>query len=282
MSSPLQSSTEHPANPASTPMATVSATPSGASAKQFSKSAETGTSTAAATAAAWLTASSRVTDPSRRPRVAANPPLVVARASKPMASRRRADPTSHGFGINSGAEPRCRARNRSALSCATLIAAKASHVISRAFAAAALIGAAIVTAPASAGSDPASTQQVVVTAPSSSSTSGTLAAYQYSGGVWHAVYGPVPAGLGVHGLSDNRTEGDGTTPTGTYGFGATMYGVSDGSPNPRYAYHQLVCGGWWSGVYDSTYNTFQQIACGQTMDNSEALWEQTTAYQHVA
>ena len=37
----------------------------------------------------------------------------------------------------------------------------------------------------------------------------SLAAYQYSGGVWHAVYGPVPAGLGVHGLSDNRTEGDG-------------------------------------------------------------------------
>jgi L,D-peptidoglycan transpeptidase YkuD (ErfK/YbiS/YcfS/YnhG family) len=99
-----------------------------------------------------------------------------------------------------------------------------------------VVGAALLTPPASAD-EPASTQQVVVTAPSSSSTSGTLTAYQYSGGVWHAVYGPVPAALGAHGLSDNRSEGDGTTPTGTFGFGATMYGVSDAAPNPRFAYH---------------------------------------------
>jgi L,D-peptidoglycan transpeptidase YkuD (ErfK/YbiS/YcfS/YnhG family) len=127
-----------------------------------------------------------------------------------------------------------------------------------------------------------STQQVVVTAPSAASTSGTLTAYQQSGGVWHAVYGPVRAELGIHGLSDNRSEGDGTTPAGTYGFGPTMYGLADASPNPRYAYHHLACGDWWSGVRDSTYNTFQQIPCGQTMADSEALWQQTTAYQHFA
>jgi L,D-peptidoglycan transpeptidase YkuD (ErfK/YbiS/YcfS/YnhG family) len=127
-----------------------------------------------------------------------------------------------------------------------------------------------------------STQQVVVTAASHGSTSGTLTAYQQSGGVWHAVYGPVRAELGVHGLSDNRSEGDGTTPTGTYGFGPTMYGLADAAPNPRYGYHHLACGDWWSGVRDSTYNTFQQIPCGQTMADSEALWQQTTAYQHFA
>ena len=126
------------------------------------------------------------------------------------------------------------------------------------------------------------TQQVVVTAPSYASTSGTLTAYQYSDGAWHVVLGPFRAQLGRHGLSDTRSEGDGTTPTGTYGFGSTMYGVAAGAPNPRYAYHHLGCGDWWSGVRDSTYNTFQQIPCGQTMDSSEALWEQTTAYQHFA
>jgi len=129
---------------------------------------------------------------------------------------------------------------------------------------------------------PSSTQQVVVTAPSYASTTGTLTAYQFSGGVWHVVVGPVRAELGYRGLSDNRSEGDGTTPTGTYGFGPTMYGVADAAPNARYAYHKLVCGDWWSGVRDDTYNTFQHIDCGQDMDNSEALWQQTTAYQHFA
>ena len=127
-----------------------------------------------------------------------------------------------------------------------------------------------------------STQQIVVSAAGYSSTDGTLTAYQQSGGVWHAVYGPVRAELGVHGLSDNRSEGDGTTPTGTYGFLPTMYGLAGASPSPRYGYHHLVCGDWWSGVRDATYNTFQHIDCGQNMDNSEALWEQTTAYQHFA
>src|SRR5205085_10229121 len=114
-----------------------------------------------------------------------------------------------------------------------------------------LLAAAVVPV-AHAKADDSSTQQVVVVAaPNSSSGSGTLTAYQQSGGVWHAVYGPVRAELGVHGLSDNRSEGDGTTPTGTYGFLPTMYGLADAAPNPRYVYHHLVCGDWWSGVRDS-------------------------------
>ena len=56
-------------------------------------------------------ASSRVTVPSSRPRVAAKPPLVVARASKPQAASRRAEPASHGLGSSSGRPGTCRARN---------------------------------------------------------------------------------------------------------------------------------------------------------------------------
>jgi hypothetical protein len=105
MASPLQSSTEQPANPPRIPWVTVDATPAGSSAKQFSKSADTGTSTAAAMARPCAKASSRVTDPSRRPSVAANPPLVVASAWNPREARSLAEPTSHGFGMSRGVDP---------------------------------------------------------------------------------------------------------------------------------------------------------------------------------
>ncbi len=120
-----------------------------------------------------------------------------------------------------------------------------------------------------------------MSAPTYASQKGTLTAYQYSGGSWHVAYGPVTAELGINGLSDNRSEGDGTTPTGAYGIGTTMYGL--GAPlNSRYSYHTLVCGDWWSGVEDDTYNQFLHIPCGQNLPNSEALWQQTVAYQHFA
>ena len=94
----------------------VSATPAGSSANAFSRSAETGRLVAAAIAAACPSASSRVTAPSRRPSVAANPPLVVASAAKPSEASSRAEPASHGLGSSSGSGPSCRARNTRARS----------------------------------------------------------------------------------------------------------------------------------------------------------------------
>src|SRR5918992_3110701 len=120
--SPVKSSTEHPASPAAVASRTVSATPSGSSAKPFSRSAVTGSSVAWTTCAACSTASSRVTRPSARPRVAANPLLVVARAWKPREASSTADPRSHGLGSSSGRRPRCRARNPLAFSACSVIA----------------------------------------------------------------------------------------------------------------------------------------------------------------
>ncbi len=62
-----------------------------------------------------------------------------------------------------------------------------------------------------------------------------------------------------------------------------MYGLGP-SLNSRYAYHTLGCGDWWSGEHDATYNQFVHLPCGQNLSNSlsEALWKQTTAYQHFA
>src|SRR4051794_38910873 len=61
-----------------------------------------GTSVAATSVAQCASASSRVTEPSRRPSVAAKPPLVVASALNPIDSSSFALPTSQGFGISSG------------------------------------------------------------------------------------------------------------------------------------------------------------------------------------
>jgi len=57
-----------------------------------------------------------VTLPSLRPREAAKPELVVARALKPSDASNLAEPRSHGFGSRSGSPARCRARNSRALS----------------------------------------------------------------------------------------------------------------------------------------------------------------------
>ena len=59
---------------------------------------------------------SSVTRPSTSPRVKAKPELVVASAVNPSASRTRADPTSHGFGITNGS-PACIARKADPFSC---------------------------------------------------------------------------------------------------------------------------------------------------------------------
>ena len=113
---PVESSTEAPASPTSIAMPMVSATPDGSSAKPFSRSAETGRSVAATMTAECTMASSRLTEPSLRPKVAAKPELVVARASNPSDASSLAEPRSQGFGIRSGSPARCMARNRCALS----------------------------------------------------------------------------------------------------------------------------------------------------------------------
>ena len=87
-------------------------------------------------------------------------------------------------------------------------------------------------------------------------------------------------------LEDHRSEGDGSTPTGLYGFESTMYGLSNAVPNPSYGYHHLVCGDWWDEQPGTPqYNEFVHVACGTTPSfggDSEALWTETVAYQHFA
>ena len=100
---------------------TVRATSSGLSAKPFSRSADTGTSVAETRARACSSASSRVTDPSSRPSVAANPLLVVASAANPSEASNLAEPWSQALGMRSGRGPWCNARNRAAICCCVAV-----------------------------------------------------------------------------------------------------------------------------------------------------------------
>jgi L,D-peptidoglycan transpeptidase YkuD (ErfK/YbiS/YcfS/YnhG family) len=125
----------------------------------------------------------------------------------------------------------------------------------------------------------ACTQLVVVDAPGRASTHATLQLQECG----KLVAGPWPARVGRNGLSADRHEGDGTTPLGTFGIGATVYGTAP-DPGVRLAYHRLVCGDWWDGDSASpTYNRFRHLRCGARLGgDSEALWTIRPAYTHFA
>jgi L,D-peptidoglycan transpeptidase YkuD (ErfK/YbiS/YcfS/YnhG family) len=116
----------------------------------------------------------------------------------------------------------------------------------------------------------------------------TLRTYERAGrrSPWRRVFAAWPAETGYGHLRDVRHEGDGSTPTGVFAIGITMYG---NEPNPgglHYAYHRLVCGDWWDeDPYSPQYNRFVHVPCGVTpafASGSEALWTEIAAYPYLA
>jgi L,D-peptidoglycan transpeptidase YkuD (ErfK/YbiS/YcfS/YnhG family) len=91
--------------------------------------------------------------------------------------------------------------------------------------------------------------------------------------------------VGRNGLSAHHREGDGATPTGTFGIGPVVYGI-DPDPGVSRRYHRLVCGDWWNEDPASpTYNSFRHVACGTRpafWNGSEGMWQQPRAYAHLA
>jgi L,D-peptidoglycan transpeptidase YkuD (ErfK/YbiS/YcfS/YnhG family) len=146
----------------------------------------------------------------------------------------------------------------------------------------ALIAAALVACVPATGS---AQQRVTVRAASPRSTTAVVRLWRREGRCWRAVAGPWTARVGLNGLSAHHREGDGTTPTGSFGFGPVVYGLAS-DPGVRFAYHRLACGDWWDEDPASpTYNTFRHVACGTAprfRGSSEPLWEQTRAYQRFA
>ncbi|MDX6487128.1 MAG: hypothetical protein QOF43_2281 [Gaiellaceae bacterium] len=145
---------------------------------------------------------------------------------------------------------------------------------------AAVLAALCVTFPSAQGS----TQLVSVTAPPGA-TSASLSLWRRRGACWQRAAGPWTARLGRSGLSADKREGDGATPTGTFRFGATVYGIA-ADPGVRFRYHRLACGDWWDEDPSSaTYNTFRHVPCGSKPvfgGGSEALWRIAPQYRYFA
>src|SRR5437868_14748568 len=78
-----------------------------------------------------------------------------------------------------------------------------------------------------------SAQLVTVTASGYGTTFASLELWQRRGACWRRVAGPWQARLGRSGLSTHKREGDGSTPTGTYRLGPTVYGIA---PDPGVAF----------------------------------------------
>jgi L,D-peptidoglycan transpeptidase YkuD (ErfK/YbiS/YcfS/YnhG family) len=133
---------------------------------------------------------------------------------------------------------------------------------------------------------PASARQLVtVEAKVTRTTYATLRTWRRKGDCWVAAAGPYRARLGKNGLSSDRREGDGTTPTGVYGIGRTMYG-NEANPGVRFRYRRLRCGDWWDEDPSSpTYNSFRHVPCGTKPPfggASEGMWEQPRPYPFLA
>jgi L,D-peptidoglycan transpeptidase YkuD (ErfK/YbiS/YcfS/YnhG family) len=132
---------------------------------------------------------------------------------------------------------------------------------------------------------PSARQLVTVEAKAMRTTYAELRTWRKLRGCWVAAAGPYTARLGKSGLSSNRREGDGTTPTGVYRIGRTMYG-NEPNPGVRFQYRRVRCGDWWDEDPRSpTYNSFQHVRCGTTppfAGNSEGMWQQPRPYPFLA
>lgn len=138
---------------------------------------------------------------------------------------------------------------------------------------------------------PANAQQLIVVSSPTANPPGylvTVRAYERakSRSPWRPVFAAWPAETGYGHLRAIRHEGDGSTPTGVFAIGSTMYGLKPRPAGLHYRYHRLACGDWWDeDPYSSDYNRFVHVPCGVTpvfVAGSEALWTETTAYAYLA
>jgi len=128
-------------------------------------------------------------------------------------------------------------------------------------------------------------QLITVVAAGPSSTRGVVRLWDRVGECWVMTGGPSTAWLGGRGVSENRREGDRTTPAGVFGIGTAMYGVA---PNPgvSYRYRRVRCGDWWvEDPRSPFYNQFRRTPCGSTPPFRTVggdLSKSPTAYRHFA
>ena len=113
---------------------------------------------------------------------------------------------------------------------------------------------------------------VVGSGKTNAARTGTLTWWRRKGTTWIKV-GSAPARFGYNGLSDNRREGDGTTPTGIYTL-PLAFGLKP-NPGTRLRWHHVDGRSWWAeNSLKPRYNTWYEN-CPSTI-----CWKATTRSAH--
>ena len=128
-------------------------------------------------------------------------------------------------------------------------------------------------------------QAIVVTAPATGASSATLTAFQRgsgAGGAWSAVFGPWPARIGSNGFAPpgEKREGDGRTPSGSYGFDF-LFGV-DPDPGVKFEYRRITQSiVWVDDPASPLYNQWVDRSQRTVTARAENMY-QPTAYRYGA
>lgn len=130
-------------------------------------------------------------------------------------------------------------------------------------------------------------QVIVVTAPSWRSTTATLRAYERDGvGGWREVIAATPARLGWSGLylADERRQGSGRTPAGTFAIPRAFGRLAD--PGTELPYRTFDRDDAWTynPARPATYNVYQTSRAGWSGYGgyAEHLWSYGRQYNYVA
>jgi L,D-peptidoglycan transpeptidase YkuD (ErfK/YbiS/YcfS/YnhG family) len=138
------------------------------------------------------------------------------------------------------------------------------------------------TGPAGAAAGTAVEQLIVVRAASYKATYATLTGYRVSGGTRVRVFGPWTARVGYNGIArpGRKHEGDGKTPSGTYGF-SFFFGVQ---PKLRFLFpfrHAFRYDVWDDDPASPLYNEWVDDRVGNPGANPEPM-HNVPAYDYAA
>ena len=102
-----------------------------------------------------------------------------------------------------------------------------------------------------------SRQIILVIASDIVTSDAVLTAYEKKNNKWMAIYSNIPVTIGRNGLSREKREGDGKSPSGVYNF-LFMFGTAK-NPGIKYEY-RLVTGNqyWVDDISSDLYNTWQE------------------------
>jgi len=125
-------------------------------------------------------------------------------------------------------------------------------------------------------------QVVSVTAREYGSSFATLTTFARTGHGWRKVFGPWSARIGYNGFAPpgHKREGDGRTPSGSFGF-QFMFGVA-ANPGVHYSYRPALTTSWWDDDPSSAhYNQWVDSRSGNPGREPEAM-RQVPSYRYGA